>query len=420
MRLAPHTAQHLLDAASPVPVPRPPTGAFPRVHMRVPGLRGEPTGGGPSPCAPAFPGADSSAHTATPSGLGVSPRVAPWLLPARLPIPWGASHVHGSGLLRRPGGSGVRPSLPLSAAPQHDAGSTGSPASPFSPFLELRGYGACFAAYGLHTVLAVLVGKGGQGTSSPEDAPRFRWMDQGTTQSSTASAGLPSAHGPFQGHAAHHTERPVVLSPNDSWDAWTPTWDSLTCCQVPSSIPKPRLMAHSSAGLGVRAPPTMGPTGHRPPARQPGGLAWRPASALPLWPARASCPAPRPGPSRRGVREPLALAPAERPWPLTRGVDATGRAVEGHATWGPVAGLPQAATRRGTRQPVGAPPDDAAGTRPRPRRGRVPPQTRATTGGHVTLGSGARPRPWCGALRMPVEQGTRNRSDHRHASGMTT
>ena len=63
-------------------------------------------------------------------------------------------------------------------------------------------------------------------------------------------AGLPPAHGTFQGHAAHPTERPVELRPNDSWGAWTPTWDYLTCCQVPSSIPKPRFMAHFSAGLG--------------------------------------------------------------------------------------------------------------------------------------------------------------------------
>jgi hypothetical protein len=63
-------------------------------------------------------------------------------------------------------------------------------------------------------------------------------------------AGLPPAHGTFQGHAAHPTERPVVLSPNDAWGAWTPAWDYLTCCLVPSSIPKPRLMAHCSVWLG--------------------------------------------------------------------------------------------------------------------------------------------------------------------------
>jgi hypothetical protein len=64
-------------------------------------------------------------------------------------------------------------------------------------------------------------------------------------------AGLPPAPGTFQGHAAHPTERPVVLSPNDAWGAWTPAWDYLTCCLVPSSIPKPRLMAHCSMWLGA-------------------------------------------------------------------------------------------------------------------------------------------------------------------------
>src|SRR6266852_4979635 len=88
MRLSPHTAQHRLDTSSPVTVPRHPAGAFPRVRMRVPGLLGEPTGCGPSPCAPAFPGSNYYAHTATPSGLGVSPRVSPSLRPARLPSRW--------------------------------------------------------------------------------------------------------------------------------------------------------------------------------------------------------------------------------------------------------------------------------------------------------------------------------------------
>ena len=111
MRLSPHTAQHLLGASSPVTVPRHPSGAFPRVRMRVPGLLGEPTGCGPSPCAPAFPASDSYAHTATPSGLGVSLQVSPQLLPARLPIPLGASHVHDPGLLRRPVGGGY-PTIP--------------------------------------------------------------------------------------------------------------------------------------------------------------------------------------------------------------------------------------------------------------------------------------------------------------------
>jgi len=111
MRLSPHTAQHLLGTSSPVTVPRHPSGAFPRVRMRVPGLLGEPTGCGPSPCAPAFPASDSYAHTATPSGLGVSLQVSPQLLPARLPIPLGASHVHDPGLLRRPVGGGY-PTIP--------------------------------------------------------------------------------------------------------------------------------------------------------------------------------------------------------------------------------------------------------------------------------------------------------------------
>jgi hypothetical protein len=56
--------------------------------MRVPELLGEPTGCGPSPCAPAFPDSDDYAHTATPSGLGVSPQVSLALLPARLLSRW--------------------------------------------------------------------------------------------------------------------------------------------------------------------------------------------------------------------------------------------------------------------------------------------------------------------------------------------
>jgi hypothetical protein len=95
---------------------------FPSVRIRVPGLLGEPTGCGPSPCAPAFPGSDYYAHTATPSGLGVSPRVSPSLLPARLPVPLGASHVHDPGLLRRPTGGGYPISRPRSAAPQRATG----------------------------------------------------------------------------------------------------------------------------------------------------------------------------------------------------------------------------------------------------------------------------------------------------------
>ena len=64
-------------------------------------------------------------------------------------------------------------------------------------------------------------------------------------------AGLLPAHGTFQGQAAHLVERSTTLSPNDSWGACTPTWDYLLCFQSPSSIPRSRFMAHSSAGLGV-------------------------------------------------------------------------------------------------------------------------------------------------------------------------
>ena len=98
-------------------------------------------------------------------------------------------------------------------------------------------------------------------------------------------AGLPPAHGTFPGHAAHPTERPVVLSPNDAWGAWTPAWDSLTCCLVPSSIPKPRLMAHCSGWL---APPdqsvvvVMGPNPH-------------PQEILPVLDRQGSMSQPHPG-----------------------------------------------------------------------------------------------------------------------------
>ena len=167
MRLSPHTAQHLLDTSSPVTVPRHPAGAFPRVNIRVPGLLGEPTGCGPSPCGPAFPASDYYAHTATPSGLGVSLQVSPPLLPARLPIPLGASHVHDPGLLRRPVGGGY-PTIPsaLCGSPTRSRISRHSGAA-FSPLLELRGYGFCFAFSGLQNALAVLVSKVGQGTTSP-------------------------------------------------------------------------------------------------------------------------------------------------------------------------------------------------------------------------------------------------------------
>ena len=78
-------------------------------------------------------------------------------------------------------------------------------------------------------------------------------------------AGLLPAHGTFQGHAAHLVERSPTLSPNDSGGACTPTWDYLICFQIPSSIPESRFMAHSSAWLGARAPPVMGPQGPGPP-----------------------------------------------------------------------------------------------------------------------------------------------------------
>jgi len=165
MQLSPHTAQHLLDASSPVTVPRHPTG-IPRGSHSGTWVTGRANRLWAFPLYVAFPRAEYYAHTATPSGLGVSPSVSTQLRSARLLIPLGASHVHGSGLLRRPVGSGFRPSLPLSAAPQHDTGYTGSPASAFSPLLELRRYGSCFA-YWLQNVLAVLLGKVGQGTTYP-------------------------------------------------------------------------------------------------------------------------------------------------------------------------------------------------------------------------------------------------------------
>jgi hypothetical protein len=49
-------------------------------------------------------------------------------------------------------------------------------------------------------------------------------------------AGLPPAHSTFQGHAAHPTERPVKLGPNDSWGAWTPTWDYRVASFILSKI----------------------------------------------------------------------------------------------------------------------------------------------------------------------------------------
>ena len=66
-------------------------------------------------------------------------------------------------------------------------------------------------------------------------------------------AGLLPTHGTFQGHATHLVERSTTLSPNDSWGACTPTWDYLLCFQSPSSIPRSRFMAHSSAWLGPYA-----------------------------------------------------------------------------------------------------------------------------------------------------------------------
>ena len=62
-------------------------------------------------------------------------------------------------------------------------------------------------------------------------------------------AGLLPAHGTVQGPAAHLVERSTTLSPNDSGGACTPTWDYLTCSQLPSSIPESRFLAHSSAWL---------------------------------------------------------------------------------------------------------------------------------------------------------------------------
>src|SRR5712692_3340264 len=91
MRLSPHTAQHLLGTSSPVTVPRHPTGAFPRVRIRVPELLGEPTGCGPSPCTrlsrapsttptPPLPRA-SAFHQASPL------RYVPLAFPSRWELP---------------------------------------------------------------------------------------------------------------------------------------------------------------------------------------------------------------------------------------------------------------------------------------------------------------------------------------------
>ena len=70
----------------------------------------------------AFPRSEYYAHTATPSGLGVSPSVSAQLRSTRLPLPLGASHVHDLRLLRRPVGGGYPISLPLFAAPQRARG----------------------------------------------------------------------------------------------------------------------------------------------------------------------------------------------------------------------------------------------------------------------------------------------------------
>ncbi len=164
MRLSPHTAQHRLDTSSPVTVPRHPAGAFPRVRMRVPGLLGEPTGCGPSPCAPAFPGSNYYAHTATPSGLGVSPRVSPSLRPARLPSRW---------------------ELPMCTI--LDSCDVRSVAVTRSPVRSLR---------------LPNPASGGCTIERLSQAPPL--------------AGLLPAHGTFQGHATHLVERPTTLSPNGS------------------------------------------------------------------------------------------------------------------------------------------------------------------------------------------------------------
>src|SRR5712692_9972442 len=74
------------------------------------------------PLSVAFLRAEYYAHTATPSGLGVSPCVSPWLHSTRLPLPLEASHVPDPGLLRRPGGGGYPLSRPRSAAPQRARG----------------------------------------------------------------------------------------------------------------------------------------------------------------------------------------------------------------------------------------------------------------------------------------------------------
>lgn len=137
-----------------------PVGRFVSGHCSPPSPRGIPQGAHAGPCVTgranrlwafplsvAFPRSESYAHTATPSGLGVSLSVSTPRRSTRLPIPLGASHVHDPGRLRRPTGGGSPLALPRSAAPQRAAGCTGAPAAALPSFLELRRYGFCFAAW---------------------------------------------------------------------------------------------------------------------------------------------------------------------------------------------------------------------------------------------------------------------------------
>jgi hypothetical protein len=158
---------------------------FPGVPLRVPGVRGEPTGGGPAPC----PGRAHAPRTPPtpprPRGFDGAPSVAPPRLPARPCRPAGASPVHAPGRLRRPTGGGSPPSLPRAAAPQRARRPRPSGAA-LAPCLALRGSGGGCASW-RQPAWAVRISPGGQGTTAPEDDPRCRGLPQRTAPPSTAS-----------------------------------------------------------------------------------------------------------------------------------------------------------------------------------------------------------------------------------------
>ena len=157
--------------------------------------------------------------------LGMSSGVSPFLLSTSLRILRGASHVHSSGLLRRPVGGGL-PTIPsaLCGSPTRPRVAQGPLRLPFPSPCNSEG-----TASSGHSDLRMRwlssEGREDRGQVPRRMNPASGTFTMGRLRQAPRLAGLPPAHGAFQGHAAHLAEWPATLSPNDAWGACTPTWD---------------------------------------------------------------------------------------------------------------------------------------------------------------------------------------------------